>query len=106
MGTRQQVKDFVENQIKNDESLIYFVTGFLDESFTQVLIDYAANSEWEININNIEEFINLKEIEPKIRRIYSSPLFDQLDETQKIAIKKLLEGIDGKSEESSNVAQR
>jgi len=105
-GTRQQVKDFVENQIKNDESLIYFVTGFLDESFTQVLIDYAANSEWEININNIEEFINLKEIEPKIRRIYSSPLFDQLDETQKIAIKKLLEGIDGKSEESSNVAQR
>jgi len=99
-GTRKQVSDFVENQIKHDDSLIYFLTGFLEESYTQVLGDYAPKRELDININSINEFIELREIEPRIRKIYSSSDFKQLEETQKTAIEKILEEMDRKSEES------
>jgi len=99
-GTRKQVSDFVENQIKQDDSLICFLTGFLEESYTQVLGDYAAKRELDININSINEFIDLREIEPRIRKIYSSSDFKQLEETQKTAIEKILEEMDRKSEES------
>jgi hypothetical protein len=65
-----------------------------------VLGDYAPKRELDININSINEFIELREIEPRIRKIYSSSDFKQLEETQKTAIEKILEEMDRKSEES------
>jgi len=85
--------------IKSDDGLIELITSFLIKSTSQSLSDYTEKIHWRINIKSIEEFVDLKEVEPRIRKISSSLDFEQLDARKKLAIRTFLDTIDGKIKE-------
>ena len=87
--------------IEEDDGLIDFVTSFLSKSKVHGMSDYVFRTEWKINPKSIEEFVELKLIEPRIRNIFSSSKFKQLDDNdkRKQAIKIFLDTFDGKMED-------
>lgn len=86
-GQQEEINNFVNDMIKNDEGLIDFITSF-DEK-----IDWRT-------YKGIGKLVDLKEIEPRIRKIFNSPDFTQLEEQKKLAIKTFLNSIDGKTNDS------
>ena len=98
-GQRNEINNFVHNMIKTDDGLIDFITSFLSKSTIHGLSDYTAKIDWRINIKNVEEFVDLKEVESRIRKILSSSDFKELDERKKLAIKTFIDTIDGKIKE-------
>ena len=98
-GQKKRIIIFINNMIKSDDGLIDLVSSFLTKSTSQSLSDYTEKIHWRINIKSIEEFVDLKKIEPRIRKISSSSDFEQLDDRKKLAIRAFLDTIDGKIKE-------
>ena len=61
--------------------------------------DYVGIIHWQIHLKSVEEFVDLKEVEPRIRKIFSSSDFEQFDARKKLAIRTFLDTIDGKIKE-------
>jgi predicted KAP-like P-loop ATPase len=96
-GQKDNVNAFVNNMVKNDDGLVDFITSFLSESVSYgIYTDRVAETRWRINLKSVEEFVDLKEVEPRIREISSSPGFEQLNDRKKLAIKTFLDTLDGK----------
>ena len=95
-GYQDKVNSFVSNIIKTDDGLINFITGFLNEIKSRGLSDYFEATHWQINLDWIKEFVDLKEIEPRVRKIFSSPDFEKLEDRKKLALERFLDTIDGK----------
>lgn len=95
-GQKKRIIIFISNMIKSDDGLIELITSFLIKSTSQSLSDYTEKIHWRINIKSIEEFVDLKEVEPRIRKISFSSDFKELDDRKKLAIKTFLDTIDGK----------
>jgi len=95
-GQRDTINSFVNNMIKSDDGLIDFITSFLSKFTSHGMSDYVGRIDWRIHLKSVEEFVTLKEIEPRIRKISSSSDFEQLDDRKKLAIKTFLDTIDGK----------
>ncbi|GAH54204.1 unnamed protein product, partial [marine sediment metagenome] len=95
-GKRDKINNFVNSTIKNDDGLIEFITGFLSKSTSHSMSDYVGKTHWRIHLKNVKEFVDLKEIEPRIRNISSSSDFKQLVDRKKLAINTFLDTIDGK----------
>ncbi len=98
-GKRDKINNFVNNMIKNDDGLIDFITSFLSKSTSNGMSDYVGRKPWRIHLKSVEEFVDLKEVEPRIRKIFSSSDFDQFDDRKKLAIRTFLDTIDGKIKE-------
>lgn len=97
---QKHVIDFVNHMIETDDGLIDFVTSFLSKTKSHSMSDYVFKTEWKINPKSIEEFVDLKQIEPRIRNIFFSSKFEQMEDNdkRKLAIKTFLDTIDGKIE--------
>lgn len=95
-GNSKQVDDFVSNLIKDDNELIDFITSFLSKVKSHTVSDYGEKTNWRIHLKSIEEYVNIKQIEPKIRNIFSSANFTQLENQKRLAIKTFLDTVDGK----------
>jgi len=91
-----KINNFTKNMIKNDDGLIEFISSFLNKSTSQGISDYVGKIHWRIDLKSVEEFVDLKEVEPRIRKIFSSSDFEQFDNTKKLALKTFLDTIDGK----------
>jgi len=98
-GQHDKINSFVKNTTKNDDGLIDFITSFLSKHRSQGVSDYVVKTYWRIQLKNVEVFVDLKVVEPRIRKIFSSSDFEQLDDRKKHAIKTLLDTIDGKIKE-------
>jgi len=98
-GQKKRIIIFISNMIKSDDGLIDLVSSFLTKSISHGMSDYVGKIKWRINIKNIEEFVDLKEVEPRIRKISSSSDFEQFDARKKLAIRTFLDTIDGKIKE-------
>jgi hypothetical protein len=77
--------------IKNDEGLIDFITSFLSKITSYNSSDYEKQIDWRI-YKGIEKFVDLKKIEPRIRKIFTSPDFTQLVDQKKLAVETFLNG--------------
>jgi len=95
-GQGDKINSFVSNVIRNDDGLIDFINSFLSKSTRLGISDYVGKIHWRIDIKSIEAFVDLKEAEPRIRKIFSSPDFEQFDDRKKLAIRTFLDTIDGK----------
>ena len=84
--------------IIDDDGLIDFIASFLSKSTSQGISDYVGRVNWRISLKTIEDFIDIKKIEPRIRKIFSSTGFSKLGDRKQLAIKTLLDTIDGKIE--------
>lgn len=85
--------------IKNDDGLIDFITSLLSKSTSNGMSYYVGRKPWRIHLKSVEEFVDLKEVEPRIRKIFSSSDFGQFDDRKKLAIRTFLDTIDGKIKE-------
>jgi len=92
---QEEVNNFVNDMIKNDEGLIDFITSFLSKTTSYSSSDHIEKIHWRID-ESIENFVDLKEIEQRIRKIFHSPDFAQLEDRKKLAIETFLNAIDGK----------
>ena len=63
---------------------------------TNWMEDHVGKINWRISLKNIEDFVPLKDIEPRIRNIISSIKFEKLTTQQKLALNTLVDTIDGK----------
>ncbi|HOJ16883.1 MAG TPA: P-loop NTPase fold protein [Dictyoglomaceae bacterium] len=97
-GQEGEVNSFVDNMIKDDEGLIDFITSFLEKTQSFSTSDYVIKTNWRIDLQKIKEFVNLEEVEARIRKIFSSSDFEQLDDQKKLAVKIFLDTVDGKIE--------
>ena len=95
----KQEVEVVSDMIKNDEELVDFIVSFLTPVPPHNSSDSQKKRHWRID-GSIENFVDLKKIEPRIRKISSSPDFAQLDDQKKLAIKTFLNSIDGKINDS------
>lgn len=98
-GQNGEVDKLVKDMIKNDEGLVDFITSFLTRVSTHNSSDSQEKRHWRID-GSIENFIDLKEIEQRIRKIFNSPDFAQLEDQKKLAIETFLNTIDGKTNNS------
>jgi len=94
-GQQEEVNNFMNDMIKNDEGLIDFIFIFLGNITRYRGSRYRENIDWRI-YKGIGKLVDLKEIEKRIRKISSSPDFAQLKDQKKFAIETFLNIIDGK----------
>ncbi|MBI2471547.1 MAG: AAA family ATPase [Planctomycetes bacterium] len=99
-GNKEQINEFVDFMIQDDDGLINFITSFLSKTKSHGMSDYVIKINWQIPLESIKEFVDLKRIEPRIRNIFSSSGFKELDDNdkRKLAIKTFIDTIDGKIE--------
>ena len=90
------VKNFIKSIIQTDNGLIKLITAFLHKTTSYGMKDYAGKIKWKMNLKNIEDFVELKEIEPRLRVIYKSVNRKNFDDKQKLAIKVFLDTFNGK----------
>lgn len=98
-GEKTEPVEFVNKMIERDEGLIDFITGFLSKSTSHGMGDYVGKIQWRIGLKSVEEFVDLGEVEPRIRKILFSSTFRKLGDRKKLAIKTFLDTVDGKIKE-------
>ncbi|MHA2122700.1 MAG: KAP family P-loop NTPase fold protein [Promethearchaeota archaeon] len=92
-GNKEDIDNFIKNMIKDDDGLITLITNFLYRSTSYS--EYSATIHWRIDPEDLNKFIDYKEIEPKIRNIFNSNNFEKLGKKEQIAIKTFLDIVDG-----------
>lgn len=97
-GDSEKVDSFVKGLIKDEEGLIIFITAFLNEVKSQGLSSYSYEIDWRINLENIKKFVDINEIEPRLRKIYHSSDYEKLDERKKLGIKTFIDEFDGEKD--------
>ncbi len=95
-GEYEKINNFVNKSIADDDGMIDFISCFLIKVRSHSSSDYVGKILWRIKPNDIEKFLDLKKAETRIRNIFDSSYFEQLDERKKLAITKFLDTIDGK----------
>ena len=94
LGNHEDANEFVNYMMETDDRLISFITGFLEEYVSQSVTDHVATVHQRIHIKGMENYVDIKKIEPRVKRIYSSSNFKQLDDKKKNAIIKFIETVD------------
>lgn len=95
-GGEEEVKKFITDSIANNKGLVEFVAKTPHRIKSQGMGDYGYRTENRINIKNVEHFVKLDEIVPKLRSIKQSDKFNDLKDTEQKAIDIFLDTIDGK----------
>ncbi len=101
-GDSARVDAYVKDMIKTDDGLTNFITSSLYKVKSQGVGSYVGRTTWQIGLKNISEFADLKQIEPRIRNIFSSSGFKDLDDKKKLAITTFLGTIDGTIKDAFN----
>jgi predicted KAP-like P-loop ATPase len=97
-GENDKVVKFVKNVIETDNGLIDLIASFL--SYVGMGDTAITHTHWRIHLDEIGKFLDLIEIEPRMRIIFSSPDFKHMDDRSKLAVNTLLDTIDGKIKDS------
>ena len=103
------VKKYVKKILTNDDGLINFITAFVKSSFFRRAISssfqledgYVTRSNSWINPGAIANFVNIEDIEPRIRQLQSSVNYPDLSKNQKNVIAIFLDTYD-KSKNGKN----
>jgi len=93
---KEIVAGYVKNSIEADEGLIDFITKFPSEVRSRGMDDYGYRTEYRINLKNVEHFVKLDDIVPRVRNVKKSDKFNTLQETEQKAIELFLDTVDGK----------
>lgn len=88
--------DYVQSLIKDDKRLIGFIKRFLSDIRSHGMSDYVESVSWRINLESVETFVELNEVDKRLRKIQSNPQYNDLEDKEKLAIKTFLDTRDGK----------
>jgi predicted KAP-like P-loop ATPase len=90
------VRKYVQSLIKDDKGLIGFIKHFLSDIRSHGMSDYVESVSWRINLESVETFVDLDEVDMRLRKIQSNPQYNDLEDKEKLAIKTFLDTRDGK----------
>ena len=93
-----QVDVFVSSMAQYDEGLFMLLAGFESKAYVSAGSDRVSRIEYRINLKTVEEFLQIEDIEPRLRVIAASDRFSTLTADHQRAVKTLLDTIDGKAE--------
>ncbi len=97
-GENKKIDSFVGTSIKSNAGLISFISRFLIKGNRHVMGDHVGSIIWRIDMKNLKNFVNIKKIEPRIRKIHSSSKFEHLGDKEKRSIKLVIDAIDKEKE--------
>ena len=95
----QSVASFIERMIGDDEGLIKLIAGFENKAFVQGWSDHIGRIEYRISLKTIEDFLQVKAIEPRLRAIALSANFATLPAEHQRVVKTFLDTVDGKTKD-------
>lgn len=93
-----QVAAFVDAMAKDDEGLLALLAGFEGNAFVSSGSDHVSRIEYRISLKTVEDFLQMKAIEPRLRGIAASDRFNNVPANHQRAVKTFLDTVDGKAE--------
>lgn len=94
-----QVAAFVGAMANDNEGLLTLLAGFEGKAFVHGMSDRVSRVKYRINLKTVEEFLQINEIEPRLRAIAASDEFKSLSAEHQRAVKTFLDTVDGKTED-------
>lgn len=94
-----QVAVFVGAMANENEGLLTLLAGFEGKAFVSGMTDHVSRVEYRISLKTVEEFLQIKEIEPRLRAITASNELKGLSAEHQRAVKTFLDTVDGKTED-------
>jgi predicted KAP-like P-loop ATPase len=73
----EEPRKWVESLIESEDSLLSFLTAFLQRSTSQGMGDYVARIHWHINLEDLEHFVSADVLEKKIGQLSLAGLGDK-----------------------------
>jgi len=95
-GNKKEVENFIKNSTASDEDLVEFVSKMPHQIKSKSNGYYGYRTEYYISLENVEHFVKLDEIVPRLRSIKQSSRFNDLQDTEQKAINLFLDTVDGK----------
>ncbi len=89
-------KEFANKIITTDKGLIDFITAFVSTSTSHTMGDNVSRNNLRISLKNLSDFVEVDEIEPRIRKLKVTKEFNGLNDKNKKAIEVFLNTFDGK----------
>jgi predicted KAP-like P-loop ATPase len=93
----RKVAEFVETMVRDDKGLLALLAGFEGKAFVHGWSDHVGRIEYRISLKTVEDFLQVKAIEPRLRAIAASANFATLPTEQQRAVKTFLDTVDGKT---------
>jgi predicted KAP-like P-loop ATPase len=90
------VVQYVQSLIADDNGLMQFIKHFLSDVRSHGMSDYVESIRWRINLESVEAFVDLNEVDKRLRKVRSAPNFKELEEKEQLAINTFLDTRDGK----------
>lgn len=90
------VNKYVESLITDDKGLIRFIKHFLSDVRSHGMSDYVESIQWRINLESVETFVDLNEVDKRLRKVRSAAEYKELEEKEQLAINTFLDTRDGK----------
>lgn len=92
----EAVREYVRVLIQTDSGLIKFIPHFITKIHSAGFSDHVGSVKHRVELKNLENFVNLDEVDYRLRKIKNSDDFYELDEKEKDAIGIFLDTRDGK----------
>jgi predicted KAP-like P-loop ATPase len=93
-----KVTAFVNAMTQEEEGLLELLSKFESKVFSSGGSNSVSRVEYRINLKTVEDFIQPKSIEPRLRAIAASGSFNILPAGHQRAVKTFLDTVDGKVE--------
>lgn len=93
-----QVAAFVDAMAKDDEGLLALLAAFEGKAFVSSGSDRVSRVEYRISLKTVEDFLQIRAIEPRLRAIVASDQFNRMPADHQRAVKTFLDTVDGKAE--------
>jgi len=94
-----EAKEFVKDMTTTEEGLVTLISAFVGKSYSQGITDYVSRENWRINLETVNDFIDTKKLEKKIRPILENDYFNSLTADQQKALSVFIDTLDGKVED-------
>ena len=91
------VLNYVTSVTETDADFVSFITKFLRKSTTYSNGDRIGKPNFEINREEIDQFLSRDSYEKRVRIIQKSDKYNSLTDQEKLAIKILIDALDGKA---------
>jgi hypothetical protein len=90
------IKEYLFNICKDDDKLVKLISRFLVRTSSYSSDMILSNESFDLYYNDLKHFIDVKEIEPRIRKIYQDKYMQEEESIEKIGLYLFLEYYDRK----------
>ena len=89
------MRKYAQSLTKDDKGLIRFLEHFLATVQSSGISDYVPEISWRMNLNKVGDFLDLDDVDERLRKIQENPKYNELGEKEKRTIDTFLNTRDG-----------